>query len=471
MTGEESKTIYRRSITITPGQPIELTDLAQRSDAGPVSAVSKAIALTLKSYLRAGRELVDGAYRSVRDLAPPIFRVPCHVYAVCCPDGVLVRYDAAGAEEPMAGFADSPESLAKVSAQFSDYLVHSPDDPATYVPEHLGPSVALHIRGEYGTTELAQFSPLIIAPKMLPAGFPVPRPSERPPCLASVNREIQLEVHGEIPSSEASYGAISSSPEQFIARIVTPLPVGWQAIEIYPRLDETYWKPEYAGAWAKHDLESAIAQRNAIEMAFYQLDGRGAARDRYAEIIGEFEALLSGPEEPCHQFLKSHPELICPTHDAYWSKKVFGAHVSDFVFREPHNDYLLVEIEAPHRLLFRKDGHPRQALNHAISQIRDWVRFIQENKAKVEQELGLFGISAAPRSLVVIGRSSSLTEENRSALSVMQTDQPRLTILTYDDLLRRARTQLERLLGPFFVKGPNVNIYFFRTDRTSKAVA
>ena len=125
---------------------------------------------------------------------------------------------------------------------------------------------------------------------------------------------------------------------------------------------------------------------------------------------------------------------------------------------------MLVEIEAPHRLLFRKDGHPRQALAHAISQIRDWVRHIQGNRAQVEQDLGLAGIAVTPRSLVVIGRSASLTEQNRRTLAVMQSEQPRLTILTYDDLMLRVRTQLERLLGPFFVKGPNVNMYFFRAD-------
>jgi hypothetical protein len=66
-------------------------------------------------------------------------------------------------------------------------------------------------------------------------------------------------------------------------------------------------------------------------------------------VLEELESLLAGPEEPAHQFLKVHTELISPTHDAMWSKKAFGDTVSDFVFREPPDDYLLVEIEAPHR--------------------------------------------------------------------------------------------------------------------------
>ena len=108
--------------------------------------------------------------------------------------------------------------------------------------------------------------------------------------------------------------------------------------------------------WAELDLLSVIAQQNIIKNARHQLDGRGAAREKYSSLIDQFETLLAAPEEPCHQFLKANPELICPTYDAPWSKVRFGKHISDFVFREPHNDYLLVEIEAPHRKLFRNDG-------------------------------------------------------------------------------------------------------------------
>jgi ribosomal protein S15P/S13E len=139
-----------------------------------------------------------------------------------------------------------------------------------------------------------------------------------------------------------------------------------------------------------------------------------------------------------------------------------GDHVSDFVFREPCNDYLLVEIEAPHRELFRKDGHPRQALNHAMGQIDDWLAYIQENKAKVERELGLFGIAATPRMLVVIGRSASLTEKNRRTLSVLQSQRQKLTIMTYEDLLDRARANLERHFGPLSIRAQNLDIYFYR---------
>jgi hypothetical protein len=389
-TKEESRHAYRGRLEIQPGQPIKIAERAQISDPKPLSPLCKAMGATLKAYMKAGRDLVDGEFAHVRELAPPQLRAPCQVYVLCCPDGVLVRYDSAeGDDDLKVRSADFPESLAKVVPPFSDYLVHAPDDPTTYVPENPGPSLSLQIRREAGTTEMAKFQPLVYVTKTLPSGFPLPAPSGRPPALASVSREMDLHLSGEVLPTNVPPGAISPSPEQFIAHARISFPVGWQAIEIYPRLDPDYWKPEYAASWAKLDLLSAIAQRNALHAALHQLDPRGAARQKYAKLLEEFEDPLSGPEEPCHQFLKSHPELICPTHDAYWSKMAFGAHVSDFIFREPYNDYLLVEIEAPHRLLFRKDGHPRQALTHAVSQIRDWVRYIQDNKLAVEREKGL----------------------------------------------------------------------------------
>jgi predicted nucleic acid-binding OB-fold protein len=80
----------------------------------------------------------------------------------------------------------------------------------------------------------------------------------------------------------------------------------------------------------------------------------------------------------------------------------------------------------------------------------------------VEEEFGLVGISTNPHSLVVIGRSSSLTEENRRKLATLQAQQNKMRILTYDDVIAAARANLERLLGPLTLKGENAELYFFK---------
>jgi hypothetical protein len=139
-------------------------------------------------------------------------------------------------------------------------------------------------------------------------------------------------MRGVVKTLNVPARAIPTGSEFFVAHGVKGLAVGWQAIEIYPRLSEEYWRPEYAAAWAKLDLMSVIAQRNLVENALLRLDGRRAAREKYATLLEQFETLLAGPEEPCHQFLKANPDLVCMTHDHAWSKVPFGKHVSDFVF-------------------------------------------------------------------------------------------------------------------------------------------
>jgi hypothetical protein len=284
----------------------------------------------------------------------------------------------------------------------------------------------------------------------------------RPPCLASVTNEIDFQLNGIVEPSDVPLRSIAPGIQQFLIYKRITLNVGWQAIEIYPPLGDEYWKPEYAPLWAENDILATIVEKNGIAAALHALDSRGAIRKHYANLLGEFDALLNGPEEPAHQFLKNHPELLCPTFDASWSKLAFGNRFSDFVFREPHNDYLLVEIEAPYRELFRKDGQQREQLTHAIDQITDWVQYISDNRQKVDQELGLTGISTNPRTMVVIGRSEYLSEENRKKIAVLQAQHNKLRILTYDDLIVSARTNLERILGPLSLQGQNADIFYYK---------
>jgi hypothetical protein len=467
---EGRKPVYSRALGVWPGQPIKVTDPVEAADAGGLSPLCAAMVEALRAYRKAGRELVEGQYSSVRKFAPPHLRVPCHIYVMCCPDGVIVRYDAAGEEEPKVRgvLPDRHESLTEMAPAYSEQVIHVSDDPETYVPKHEGPGFILHRRDEHGgEVEFARFYPMICVPKTFPADFKLPPPPARPPCLASLHRELEFQMRGVLSPANTPARALSTGPDHFIAHGLMALAVGWQAIEIYPRLGEEYWQPEYAAAWAQLDLLNAIAQHNMVENALHRLDGRGAAREQATMLLAEFEALLAGPEEPCHQFLKIHPELLCATHDTAWSKVAFGKHVSDFVFREPCNDYLLVEIEAPYRELFRKNGHPRHELTHAIGQIDDWLCYIQDNKAKVESELELHGISATPRTLVVIGRSATLRERNRRKLAVMQGRHPGLSIMTYDGLIDRARANFERHFGPLSLRAQNLNIYYYRHDATA----
>jgi hypothetical protein len=277
-----------------------------------------------------------------------------------------------------------------------------------------------------------------------------------------VQSELDVQLHGELVPVDPTVAAGGVEQQRFIAHSIIQLPVGWQVIEIYPLLPEEYWKVENAPLWAELDILASVARRNLQTQQLNALDPCGDTRRRYVAVLEEFQSLLGGSEEPVHQFLRQHPELISPTCERFWSKLSFGGSISDFVFREAYNDYELVELEAPIRLLFRKDGQQGEELTHAINQIADWLRYIEDNKRTVENEQGLTGISTSPRTLIVIGRAASLTEENRRKLTTLQNQYRGLRILTYDDLLANARSNLERILGPLSLVGDNVRLYYFK---------
>ena len=450
-------------LVVQPGQLLQFVDVVDSETRNVAAMVVHAtVGETLKAYRDAARTLLEGKYAGQKELAPPHMREPCNVFVIRCRDGMLVRYDLALEGEPKIRCTDLDKSLSEVAPQFSDHVIHFPQDPQSYVPTSGGPELVLSKFVGGNTEEIERFRPLFYATTALPAGFQAPPPPAHPPCLISVPNDFYLQLHGALLPSDEPATPPGPDTQQFIGHSTFKLNVGWQMIEIYPPLGDEYWKPEYAPMWAELDLLAAIAQENAVASDLNRLDSRGALRKFYATLLAKFEGLLSGPEEPVHQFLKEHPELLCPTHVRCWSKLRFGNTVSDFVFREPSNDYQLVEIEAPIRELFRKDGQQREELTHAINQITDWVQYIGDNKRRVEEELGLTGISTNPRTLVVIGRSASLTEDNRRKLATLQAQQNKLRIVTYDDLLASARANLEQLLGPLTLQGQNVTFYFYK---------
>jgi hypothetical protein len=86
----------------------------------------------------------------------------------------------------------------------------------------------------------------------------------------------------------------------------------------------------------------------------------------------------------------------------------------------------------------------------------------QPNVKTVRDELGLAGISTAPNSLIVIGRSHMLTEETRRALVTTNNTSPKIRILTYDDVYDRAKAVIENLLGPIWDQPGGTKVYYVK---------
>src|SRR5712691_10655162 len=414
---EEVSKHKRGRVEIRGGQPLSFVEDPEARDephkpSGDLQRMASQVAATIKAYREAVKNLLNGKYSDIREFAPSHLREPCNTTVVCCNNGVIVRYDKGAEGTTKLRSAAIDGTLTDLAPKFSDLVLHFPVDRASYDP---GPDAGINVEllkvnFDTGASEpISTVRIVIVASATIEAGVSIPPPPSRPPCLVSCTNELQLIMSGAVvPANPKSAGNIDRSRE-FVAKGAITLQVGWQALEVYPMLQPEYWNPEFAPLWAETDLLAAVARRQFAETQLAAIDPNVGARRGFKNVLEELSRLLDGPEEQAHQFLKQHPEILCPANTASWSKLRLGERITDFVFREAANDYLLVEIESPLRDLFRKDGQPREELTHAINQIIDWRIFIEDNLREVQEELGLTGISANPRSLIVIGRSSALS--------------------------------------------------------------
>jgi hypothetical protein len=315
----------------------------------------------------------------------------------------------------------------------------------------LGQSAAGDIKQTIATADISLRGVLEHPPQL-------PLAPQKPYCLASVRNAIEVHVRTRMLSIDGS------TPERdFIARTHIRLPVEWECIEVYPFSQKDDWKPEYAPIWAENDILGAVVSSQVADAQFDTLDPNASARRRLAAVLKEYKDLLdSNPEreEVLQVFLKCNPTLLCPAHVRVWPKLALGPFKTDFVFHEAAGDYLLVELERSTHRLFIADGHTSSELNHARGQITDWRRYLEDNLGTVQRELGLTGISSNPKGLVIIGRSNSLTPENRRKLVAIGNESPTLKVMTYDDVYDNAKAVIENVLGPIVEHTEATQIYF-----------
>lgn len=121
----------------------------------------------------------------------------------------------------------------------------------------------------------------------------------------------------------------------------------------------------------------------------------------------------------------------------------------DFVIRRPGDRYVLVELERPAKAAATKRGPARAELTQASFQIAEFRDYVLEHYESVKTTFP--GINRDPGSMVVISRSTEAAFGDRSdvrrQLQLLREQLRVDEILTYDDLLNRARAALARLSG------------------------
>jgi hypothetical protein len=174
----------------------------------------------------------------------------------------------------------------------------------------------------------------------------------------------------------------------------------------------------------------------------------------YSDIVAEWQALLDDTNQnelAYHSFLQKTPAIFLTLSESYLavSKLKLGSdYETDFVIvEEGYSDgtlYELIEIESPHTNLFDQKGKPTAKFNAALQQIRDWRRFLINNKSEFKK---IFPTSSTKiikdsrlRFKIVIGRKTDNQEhlEKRRQIS----EQENIEIVSFDrltDLAKRRR--------------------------------
>ena len=139
----------------------------------------------------------------------------------------------------------------------------------------------------------------------------------------------------------------------------------------------------------------------------------------YRKILDDWCMLLDNTElteSAYHGFLAACPAMFLMEADACLtvSKLKLGSeYETDFVVvKEGYSDgtiYELIEIETPHTPLFDKSGKPAARFNAALQQIRDWKRFLMNNRSAFRRSFRP-SIPESFRTAVFGSKSSSAAE-------------------------------------------------------------
>ncbi|GMQ83221.1 MAG: hypothetical protein BMS9Abin05_2711 [Rhodothermia bacterium] len=459
---------HKATLTFAGKQSMEFKDLTDSvvkvPDQARQDSLNK-VGNAISAYLKSAKMQLRDAYSHVKDLAPNHLLDQTPVLIAMATDGIIVRFDRERGEQPKdpdkrllahAWFEDSLVRLAPLVSQNVVFCYDTEDFESEILTR--GPIVSLTAQAPSSSTSqpLAEFRIGVDLP--LTARASKSQPSRRPHALLEIRNHFEVHLHGEyLPSEEGK-----SLSGKFIARTSIQLPVGWEYLQLYSLEEIGSWENIDADSWAERDILAHITTQQFREQQFASLDPNAVTRERFGELLRNFEELLdSSPdrEEELHQFLKLHPEMLCPTHIRMWSKLSLGPRDTDFVFREPSNEYLLVEIEKSIDPLFTRKGEIHHKLKHAQGQVLDWQRYLEDNLGYAQHELGLTGISANPKLLIVIGRSEMLDKDNRRILTTIHNQSPKLRIMTYDDILLNARAVIENLVGPIWDTHGKTRVY------------
>lgn len=188
------------------------------------------------------------------------------------------------------------------------------------------------------------------------------------------------------------------------------------------------WQTDLAAEFAcacgknKYSLEYLKESMHGLLLKDFSkgLTGLGYVRQyghsQVKNIVTGFTQLLDKErlEQPVQEFIEKYPILLSRFHAKrlFVKPTILGRFNADFALVDSRNQLWLVELEKPSLQLFKRDGHPTQALMHAYGQVTDWLHQYAEYQGAILDGLGLKAEDVVTvRGAVIAGRSRDVTHD------------------------------------------------------------
>ena len=191
--------------------------------------------------------------------------------------------------------------------------------------------------------------------------------------------------------------------------------------------------------WSATDL---LLLREVIKEEFLKLNNAHRTLSTLEFAIEDLEKLLEikvRNENSLQKCLTENPILLGLEYSRIIPKhKLGGEFEVDYALEKFNGLIDLMEIESSILSIFTKQGNPSSHLVHAEQQVIDWLDWVEKNNSYARNTLdGLI----SPKGYVIIGRDSTLTEKTKASLIRRnKAFNGTITILTYDDVLKKAKS-------------------------------
>jgi hypothetical protein len=192
-----------------------------------------------------------------------------------------------------------------------------------------------------------------------------------------------------------------------------------------------------------------VLMRNAVREELLRLGGANKMLGLLEYAINELEGILNTQqrnENSIQKCITENPILLGLEYKEVIPKHKLGAEYEvDYALARYSGFIDFMELESSVLPLFNKKGDPSHHLIHSEQQVLNWLSWLEKNHAYASQKLSNI---VQPLGIVIIGRSNDLSQENIESLEYRNSIyRGKLMVLTYDDVLVKAKTAFNILGG------------------------